>query len=44
LLSLINIPKEGYEKLSGKSLWMIDSGASCHMTGDSKLFGEVTKI
>jgi len=37
LLSLINIPKSGYEKLSDKPSWMIDSGASCHMTHDSKL-------
>jgi len=34
LLSLIDSPKNGYEKLSGEPPWMIDSGTSKHMIGD----------
>lgn len=34
LLSLIEVPKLGCDKLSGKSEWLLDSGASYHMTGD----------
>jgi len=32
LLSLIETPKPGLEKLSGKKDWLFDSGASYHMT------------
>lgn len=34
LLSLIEPSKPGYEKLQGKSPWIINSGASQHMTGE----------
>ena len=34
LLSLIDVPKSGCDKLSGKGEWILDSGASCHMTGN----------
>ena len=34
---LIEPPKPGYEKLIGKSLWMIDFEASHHMTGNAQL-------
>ena len=38
LLNLIEIPKAGREKLSDTSEWLLDSGASFHMTGElSKL-------
>ena len=37
LLSLIDAPKGGYEKLSGKISWMLNSGASSHMTSNEKL-------
>ena len=33
LLSLIEPSKTGYERLTGKSLWIIDSGESRHMIG-----------
>ena len=33
LLSLIETPKENNERLSGKCDWLLDSGASYHMTG-----------
>jgi len=33
ILSLIEIPKDGHKKLSGKGEWLFDTGASCHMTG-----------
>jgi len=44
LLNLIDIPKGGYEKLAGKPAWMIDSGASCHMTCDLEKIGNVQPI
>ena len=34
LMSLIETPKPGYEKLSGMNNWILDSGASYHMTGN----------
>ena len=34
LLSLIETPKAGLDKLPGKKPWCFDSGASYHMTGD----------
>ena len=38
LLALIETPNAGSEKLSGTSEWLLDSGASFHMTEDlSKL-------
>jgi len=37
LLSLLDTQKPGYEKLSSKALWMLDSGASPYMVGDVKL-------
>jgi len=44
LLTLIDILKGGYGKLSGKLSWMIDYGASCHMTCDLSLIDEVKNI
>ena len=32
ILSLIQIPKSSHEKLLGKRIWLLDLGASCHMT------------
>lgn len=36
LLTLIDTPKGGYEKLPGITPWLIDSRSLCHMTGDLK--------
>jgi len=36
LLSIIDAPKTSGEKLSSNGNWLLDSGASCHMTGDMK--------
>ena len=44
LLSLIDTPKLGYETLTGKALWMLDSGVSCHMTGDLNLIENVRDV
>jgi len=44
LLSLIESPKPGFDKISGNKHWMFDSGASCHMTGDLNLIQEIKKI
>ena len=44
LLSLIDGPAGGYEKLSGNVSWMLDSGASSHMAGDVTLLNKVEKI
>ena len=44
LLSLIESPKPNYEKLSGKHVWMFDSGASCHMTGDLSMIQEAEQV
>lgn len=41
LLSLIETPKDGYEKLLRKTSWMFDSGASWHMTGDLTMLQEI---
>ena len=41
LLSLIDIPKGGSKKLSGKPPWLIDSEASSHMMCDLKQFGKI---
>jgi len=45
LLSLIKVPKEG-EKLSGnpKLPWLLDSGASTHMTGETNLMTNIENI
>jgi len=45
LLSLIEVPKEG-EKLSGnpKPRWLLDSGASAHMTGEINLMTNIENI
>ena len=44
LLSLIDTPKSGCETLSSKTLWMLDSGASCHMMGDLSLIENVRDV
>jgi len=44
LLSLIESSKPGYEKLSGKASWILDTGASNHMTGDLKALEGLEKI
>jgi len=39
LLSLIDSPKPSNKKLLGNGDWLLDSGTTCHMTGDlNKLF------
>ena len=40
-LSLIETPKSSHEKLSGKSIWLLDSGTSCHMTCELSLLRDV---
>jgi len=40
LLTLIDTPKGGYEKLSDINIWLIDNGASCHMTSDLRIMTE----
>ena len=44
LLSLIETPKSGHEKLSGKDIWLFDLGASCHMTSALHLLKGVQEI
>lgn len=47
LLDLLNQCKSGVERLSGKNLsneWIIDSGASHHMTGDLTLLSDVSEL
>jgi len=44
LLSLIESPKPGFEKVTGNIPWMFDSGAPCHMTGNLNLIQEIKKI
>ena len=44
LLSLIDGPTIGYEKISGNVNWMLDSGASTHMAGDITLLNNVAKF
>ena len=41
LLSLIDTPKPSCDRLSGNSDWLLDSGATCHMTVDLK---QLTKL
>ena len=44
LVSLIDAPWPGFEQLSGKNLWLLDSRALCHMVGDMSLLREIKKI
>ena len=44
LLSIIDAPKTSGEKLSGNGNWLLDSGASCHMTGDMKKLSRTPDI
>ena len=44
LLSLIENPKEGYEKLSGNVSWLFDTGAWCHTTGVYDVLENVRSI
>ena len=44
LLSLIEVPKSGYNRLSGKVMWMFDSGASRHVTENSSVLEETESI
>ena len=41
LLSLIEAPKPGFEKLTGNGVWLLDNGASYHKTGDLKKLSKV---
>ena len=43
LLSLIDGPVAGYEKLSGNVSWMLDSGALTYMVGDATLLKRIEK-
>jgi len=44
LLGLIDTPKGGYKNLSGTIPWLIDSDASCHMTGNLRIMEEAKKF
>jgi len=44
LLTLIEVPKIGGDTLSGNGLWLLDSGASCHMTGNLNKLSKVCDI
>ena len=44
LLSLIETPKSGHEKLSGEQIWQLDSKASCHMTSSLDSICDVRDI
>ena len=44
ILSLIETPKSTPEKLSGKENWLLDSGASCHMTGSLSLMHDIHDV
>lgn len=44
LLSLIETPKSSYKKLSVKDIWLLDSAASCHMTGSLALLCDVCDL
>jgi len=44
LLSLIDAPKPGYEKRSGKISWMLDNGASYHRVGDESMLSDIKQI
>ena len=43
-LSLIETPRPGFEKLSGKNAWLFDSRASYHMTGELSCLNNVIDI
>jgi len=44
ILSLIEMPRDGYEKLSSKGEWLFDTGASCHMTRTHEYLENVKNI
>ena len=44
ILSLIETPNSAHEKLSGKEVWLLASGASCHMTNMISLLHDVENI
>jgi len=44
LLSLIDTPKVGLEKLEGTVSWMLDRRASCHMADDVSMMDKIEKI
>jgi len=43
-LSLLEVPKQGGDRLSGMVTWMFGSGTSCHMTGNAKELHNVKQI
>jgi len=43
-MSLIDTPKNGYDKLSGNPPWILNSGALNHMTGELNLMKNAKKI
>jgi len=44
LMSLIDTSKNGSDKLTGKSLWMLESAAPTHMTGDANLLSKTENM
>jgi len=44
ILSLIETPKSTHDKLSGQEIWLLDSGASCHMTNMLSMITDVEEI
>jgi len=42
--SLIETPKSIHKKLSGKEVWLLDSGASCHMTNMISLMYDIVNM
>ena len=38
------MPKTGFKKLSGMKSWMLDSGVSCHMAGNTSMMNKIQKI
>ena len=44
LLSLIETPKSNFDKILGNHVWLLDSGASCHMTGIENFLHNVCNI
>ena len=44
VLSLIEMPKNGNDRLSGETPWMFDSGAFFHMTGNPRALQRAEKI
>ena len=43
-MSHTNTPKHGYDKLSGKLCWILDSGASNNMAGELNLMKNSKRI